>query len=65
MLVFISTKLVFSIYGEQNCSDTVIGFQCREDFGPNISEAVKIIVAVVKFMTGFVSVITVLLIIYA
>jgi len=68
ILVKISAALVYSVYGKNDCSQTVLGTQqCSDSYlgNPNINDTVKIIASSIKYLTWFVGIVTMLLIIFA
>lgn len=68
VLVKISAKLVYSIYGQAECNETMLWTtQCKDTAlsNPDLSETTKIIASTLKYLTWFIWVITIVLIIWA
>ena len=66
VLIKISTLLVKTIYGDIDCGTKDAIGNCQSVFtAPNISNTVKIFTTIVNWATGFIGLITVLIIIYA
>ncbi len=67
ILVKISARLVYSMYWEVKCDTTLLWTQqCTDPMSsPNLSETAKIIASVLKYMTWFIGIITIILIIWA
>lgn len=68
MLVKISAALVYSVYGKNECNQTLLGTQqCSDSYlgNPNISDTVKIIASTIKYLIWFLWITTVILIIFA
>ncbi len=68
ILVKVSAKLVTSIYWSVQCTNTLIWTQTCVDtelWKPNLPETTRIIATIIQYMTGFIWIITIILIVYA
>ncbi|MCK9272779.1 hypothetical protein M0P65_04510 [Candidatus Gracilibacteria bacterium] len=66
ILIKISARLVNSIYGTVNCTNTGLATTCNGQAlgNPNLSDTVKIIRSIIQYSTGFIGIIVIVLIIY-
>lgn len=66
LLIKISAALVKSIYWwEATCTWTIWAQTCSVSTNPNLTETTKIIASLIQYLTWFISIITLLLIVYA
>jgi small-conductance mechanosensitive channel len=68
ILVKVSAKLVYSIYWNIECTETILWTQQCKDTAlgnPDLGATTKIIATVLQYMTWFVGIITIILIVYA
>lgn len=68
ILIKISARLVYSIYWQAECTETLLwSTECKDTAlsNPNLTETTKIIASVLKYATWFIWVITIILIIWA
>ncbi|EKE29316.1 MAG: hypothetical protein ACD_2C00190G0004 [uncultured bacterium (gcode 4)] len=68
ILVKVSAKLVYSIYWNVECTETILGTQQCKDTAlgnPNLPETTKIIATIIQYAAWFIWVITIVLIVYA